>query len=196
MVIVAILGLPGAGKTVVADWLRERGFGYVRLGQIILDIVRERGLAPTEENERPIREQVRKDHGMAALATLNFPKIDLLLPKRSVVVDGLYSWEEYIEFKKKYGARSLTLAIYASPRTRYHRLSTRIYDAATDPSMRHRPCTRAQAQARDYAQIENLHQGGPIAMADYTLVNEGNLDELKAKFKRFAALFLEKKNRT
>ena len=31
--------------------------------------------------------------------------------------------------------------------------------------------TSEQAKSRDYAEIENIEKGGPIAMADYTLIN-------------------------
>jgi dephospho-CoA kinase len=192
MRIVAIVGLPGAGKSVVADWLVERGFGFVRLGQITLDIVKEKGLEPTEANERPIRESIRKEHGMAAYATLNFAKIDELLKKGNVVADDMISWEEYLAFKEKYGSDFTTLFVCASPKTRYARLAGRKYDPVKDPKMRHRSYTPEEAKSRDYAQIEKLHQGGPIAMADFTIVNEGSMDDLKSQFKRFAGLFLGK----
>jgi len=191
MKVVAIVGLPGSGKSSIADMLVKRGFGFVRLGQITLDIVKERGLQPTEENERPIREGMRKKHGMGAYATLNFPKIDTLLKKGHVVADDMISWEEYLEFRKRYGENFITLSVYASPGTRYARLSGRKYDPKKDKNMRHRPHTKEEAKSRDYAQIEKLHQGGPIAMADYTIVNEGTLEELKLAFTKFSGLFLD-----
>jgi len=33
---------------------------------------------------------------MAAYAKLNLPRIDETLQKSNVVLDGLYSWEEYV----------------------------------------------------------------------------------------------------
>jgi dephospho-CoA kinase len=35
------------------------------------------------------------------------------------------------------------------------------------------PSTFAEAEQRDYAEIENVEKGGPIAIADYTIVNDG-----------------------
>ena len=179
--IIALVGMTGSGKSKVADMLVEKGFHFIRFGQITLDIVKERGLEPTEKNERPIREAVRKEHGMAAYAILNIPKINKLIEKGNVVIDGLYSWEEYLELKKKYGKAFICLAVYSSPETRYNRLTSRKYDAEKDSNMRNRPSTKEQAQSRDYSEIENLHKAGPIAMADYTIVNEGNIEELHAK---------------
>jgi hypothetical protein len=37
-----------------------------------------------------------------------------------------------------------------------------------------RPLTEAESNSRDIAEIENLNKGGPIAIADYLLVNDGD----------------------
>ena len=174
--IVAIVGMPGAGKTEAAEYLVKKGFRFVRLGQITLDEVKKRGLEPTEGNERPIREELRKTHGMAAFALLNFQKIDKMLKNGSVVVDGLYSWEEYAAFKEKY-PNIVVLSIYASPKTRYERLEKRKLNKK-DVKMKKRRATKEEAASRDKAQLENLHTGPPIAMADFTVVNECSLKEL------------------
>jgi len=176
--IIAIVGMPGSGKTEVADILAKRGFGFVRLGQLTLDEIKERGLEPTETNERQIRERIRKEHGMAAYAILNFLKIGALLKKGGVVIDGLYSWEEYLAFKKKYGNNFCILAVYASPSTRYQRLEKQKIDKS-DKALKRRHFTIEQAKSRDKAEIENLNKGGPIAMADFTIINESTKENLK-----------------
>ena len=38
--------------------------------------------------------------------------------------------------------------------------------------------TPEQAKARDFAEIENIAKAGPIAMADFTLVNTGSIVDL------------------
>jgi dephospho-CoA kinase len=53
---------------------------------------------------------------------------------------------------------------------------------SNDKTLRNRPATEEQAKKRDYAEIENLEKGGPIAMADYTIINVGNLQEFQSKF--------------
>src|SRR3990167_7996916 len=98
--IFAIVGMPGSGKTEASEFLVKKGFQFIRLGQLTLDEIKKRGLEPTETNERPIREALRTKHGMAAFATLNFPKIDQMLLNNSVVIDGLYSWEEFLELDR------------------------------------------------------------------------------------------------
>lgn len=170
--LICLVGLAGAGKTEVADYLiKKRDFGFVRFGQITLDKVKELGKKPSEKLERKIREEIRRKHGMAAFAKLNIPKIDPLLKKGDVIADGLYSWEEYLYLKNKYKDKLIVIAVYASPNQRYSRLINRGRKHGQDAKLQFRSFTRKEAEARDKAQIENLHQAGPIAMADYTLLN-------------------------
>jgi dephospho-CoA kinase len=175
--------MTGAGKSVVADYLVARGYGFLRFGQITLDIVKERGLEPTEVNEKKIREDVRKEYGMGAYATLNIPKFDALLEKGNVVGDGLYSWSEYKILREKYGERFIVIAVYAPPKLRYERLVKRNL-TSSDVNLRNRPATPESARARDYAEIENIEKGGPIAMADFTLSNLGSVDDLISQLEK------------
>ena len=52
---------------------------------------------------------------------------------------------------------------------------------ADGEKQRFRSFTEKEAKARDYAEIENIEKGGPIAMADFTIVNIGTIEELKEK---------------
>ncbi|MFA6553210.1 MAG: AAA family ATPase [Patescibacteria group bacterium] len=177
--IIALVGMCGAGKSEVADRFVASGYSYLRFGQITLDEVKRRGLEPKEENERPIREEFRAKHGMAAFAILNIPKIDeLLADGDDVLADGLYSWSEYKVLKEKFGSSLIVVAVYAPPETRYARLEDRRSKYKDDPKMKYRSFSRTEAQSRDIAEIEKIEKAGPIAMADYTVVNTGTLDDL------------------
>lgn len=174
MKVVAIVGMAGAGKSEVARVFEGHGFKKVRFGDITDEELKNRGLETNEENERYIRQQLRKKHGMAAYAKLNLPRIDSSLKSSNVVVDGLYSWEEYILLKERYGEKLSVLAVWASPATRHARLAHRAK----------RPLTLEEAASRDKSEIENSNKGGPIAMADFTIVNEASLEELKRETER------------
>lgn len=188
--IVFIVGMAGAGKSIVSDELVANGFSFVRFGQLTLDKVKEQGLEPTEENEKRIREGLRKEHGMAAYALLNIPKFDELLKSSNVVGDGLYSWSEYKVLKEKYKEAMHVVAVYAPPELRYERLSQRKVE--NDPNMRFRPFTVEEGKARDRAEIENVEKGGPIAMADFTIVNTGTIEELKERVKNILSQINDK----
>lgn len=174
MKIVAIVGMAGAGKSEVAKVFEEHGFRRVRFGDITDEELKKRGLEPKEENERNIREELRRKYGMAAYAKLSLPRIDSLLKSSNVVIDGLYSWEEYLLLKERYQGKLNVLAVWASPAARYSRLARRAK----------RPLTPEEAASRDRAEIENTNKGGPIAMADFTVLNDGSLEELNRESRR------------
>lgn len=166
--------MAGAGKSEVAKVFEEHGFKKVRFGDITDEELKKKGLEQNAENEHYVRQQLRKKHGMAAYAKLNLPRIDSSLKSSDVVVDGLYSWEEYILLKERYGRRFITVAVWASPATRHARLAHRA----------ERTLTPEEAASRDKSEIENINKGGPIAMADFTIVNEDSLEELRRETKR------------
>ena len=168
MKVVSVIGMAGAGKSEVARLFERNGFIRIRFGDITDQEIEKRGLESSEKNERYIRELLREEHGMAAYATLNLPRIDSALKYSSVVIDGLYSWEEYTFLKSYYGEDLYVVAVWASPRTRYARLASRT----------NRRLTTEEAFNRDRAEIENVNKGGPIAMADFTIINESSLGNL------------------
>jgi dephospho-CoA kinase len=174
MKVVSIVGMTGSGKSEVAAMFRDKGFARVRFGDITDDEVKKQGLKLNEENERRARESLRKKHGMDAYAKLSLPRIDAALKTSNVVVDGLYSWEEYTFLKEHYGDDFTVVAVWASPKDRYARLGSR----------KIRPLTPQEAASRDHAEIENLNKGGPIALADFTVLNDSSMSELKKQVER------------
>lgn len=174
MKVVSIVGMAGAGKSEVARLFAKNGFTRIRFGDVTDEEVRRRGLALNEANERLVRELLRQEHGMSAYAKLNLPRIDSALKSSNVVIDGLYSWEEYTFLKKYYGEDLYIIAVWASPKTRYERLGGR----------EERRLTQPEAFERDRTELENLNKGGPIAMADCTITNESSAEELKREVER------------
>lgn len=173
--VIALVGMPGSGKSQAAVFFKDKGLSVIRFGDLTDEMMREKGLKPTPESERIVREELRRDLGMAAYAVSAKPKIEEVLKDREIVVlDGLYSWEEYI-FLKEYFPSLLILSIFASPKTRYERLAVR----------KVRPLSAKEAGQRDVFEIENINKGGPIAMADYVIVNEGTVEDLHRELGKF-----------
>lgn len=163
--------MAGAGKTSVSSYFRDKyRFGYLRFGDVVEQGARELG-GVNEQNERTFREQIRKELGMKAMAVKAAPLIkELFKTHENIVIDGIYSWEEYEYLRQEY-PKLLLLLVYATPTTRYRRLANRPI----------RPLHPEEARSRDIAELINLHKGGPIALADFLVVNEGSLDELHKK---------------
>ncbi|MBS3109749.1 AAA family ATPase [Candidatus Woesearchaeota archaeon] len=173
--IISIVGMTGSGKTEVSEFLKKHGLAYVRFGDVTMEELKRRWLDVNEKNERMVREGLRKEHGMDAFARLNAGKLEKALEKGSVIADGLYSWEEWLFLREKFGEKMIVLAIASSPATRYQRLAER----------KIRPLAHEEAASRDKAEIENSHKAGPIAMADFTIINEGSLAELQKNTNAF-----------
>lgn len=169
--LIAIVGMPGAGKTVAADFFRTKDIPILRFGDQTDISLKELGLERNEKNERFVREKLRKDLGMAAMAIKIEPRIlEVAKTNRVIVLDGLYSWEEYIYLKQKFPEIQL-LCIYAPPKVRYERLGRREV----------RSLTEREAHTRDIAELENLNKGGPIAIADYCIVNDGDEEAFQSQ---------------
>ncbi len=179
--IIALVGMPGAGKTEAAHFFEKHGYQYLRFGQITLDEAIRRGQV-NEKTEKEIRNGFRKKYGMGAFAILNLPKLKKLLVKGNVVVDDLYSWDEYKILKEKYGETKVQIvAICAAKKVRYQRLVGRHFDLNKDPKAIYRSYTLKEAKSRDYDMIEKAASGSPVAMADYFVVNEGTVKDLYKK---------------
>ncbi len=174
MKVVSIVGMAGSGKSEVARVFEANGFTRIRFGDLTDEEIDRRGLVPNEANERYVRELLRKEHGMSAYAKLNLVRIDEVSIRSNVVIDGLYSWEEYTFLKNYYGDDFSVVAVWSSPATRYSRLASRL----------NRPLSLKDAASRDGAEIENVNKGGPIAMADFTIINESSVEDLRRETKR------------
>ena len=171
MKVIALVGMAGSGKSEVSRVFEDAGYQRVRFGDVTDEEVAMRGLKLNEANEKLVRESLRVEHGKTVYAKLSMPKIDKYLESSNVIIDGLYSWEEYLVLREKYAYSLALVLVHSSPDTRYGRLAKRQI----------RPLTKEEAVGRDAAEIENINKGGPIAMADYVLINESSFDELKSQ---------------
>lgn len=173
--VIAIIGMPGSGKSEVIEYLEKKfKLPKVYFGEVTFDEMKKRGLEVNEKNERMIREELRNKFGKDIYCKRMVEKIKKIETRDNILVESLYSWPEYMGFKKEFKEKFSVIAVYASPKTRYNRLSTR----------KIRPLTPKETQSRDYSQIENLSQGGPIAIADYTIINESSKKELLENAKK------------
>lgn len=167
---IVFVGMPGAGKSVCVEHLTAKALPSVYFGGITIDEIKRRGMEVTEANEKLVREDIRAREGKGAYALRIITQIEEYFEKGQayVVVDGLYSWTEYKIFKDALEDNAIIIAVVAPRKVRHQRLFAR----------KVRPLTEAEADSRDYAEIENLEKGGPIANADYYLYNDGHADAL------------------
>lgn len=159
--LIAIVGMSGSGKSIACEFLEKKGFKNIYFGGVVLEEVKKRGLDLTRQNEKIVREDLRKKYGMSAVADILLPKIRETLEKTDTVLDGLYSWDEYLTLIKEFPKELRLVAIVADKDIRYSRVAKR----------KVRPLNHDEIIKRDYSEIENLAKGGPIAIADYYVYN-------------------------
>ena len=162
--IIAIVGMCGSGKSIASDYFENLGYKKVYFGGVIYDKMKEEGIEITPDNQKSFREDLRKKHGMGVVAQLLLPKIEELSKNNNIVLDGLYSWDEYKILKEKF-ANLLVISIVTDKIIRYERISSR----------QDRPFSKQDAVKRDIAEIENSAKGGPIAYADFYILNNGDM---------------------
>ena len=166
--LVAIVGMSGTGKSVVTDYLEEQNWKKLYFGGITYKLMKEAGIERTEDgkSEKEFREKLRKDYGPECYAKFLEPEIKEALKEGNVVLDGLYSWYEYKYLIDKFEDLIL-ICVVTDKKLRYQRVAER----------KERAFNKEAIIYRDLSEIENLAKGGPIAYADYFILNNGNMDD-------------------
>lgn len=165
--LIALVGMPGSGKGTCTDHISEKyNLPLVHFGDMMYEEVQRRGLDNVKD-EKFVREDMRAKEGPAVIAKMVAKKAEGYIANgaHAIVLDGLYSWSEHKYLRDKFGDGLIVIAVAAPRQTRYERVLAR-----TDG---HRKYTSAeQVETREIDEIEHLEKGGPIAFADYTLVND------------------------
>ncbi len=173
--VIAVVGMCGSGKSEAVKYFTEHGYKRVYFGEVVMNEMKRLGLEVNEQNERATRENLRKEFGMGAMAVKSLPIIEEFIKHNNVVVESLYSWEEFKILKDKFGDAFKLITIYTTKELRYERLLKRPF----------RPLTEAESMSRDLSEIEKLDKGGPIAYTDYLIINDGSLEEMNKHLEKY-----------
>ena len=170
--IIAVVGMSGSGKSVVVDYLTEKGFPKVYFGGMIYKEMKRRGIEITAdgESEKRFREMIRETEGKDWVVKQVIEEAKNLINagQMRIVLDGLYSWTEYKILKREFPGQLTVLAVVVPKALRHFRVGKR-------PE---RPFNAKEIQERDRSEVENLEKGGPIAMADYYVLNDESVAKL------------------
>lgn len=176
--VIAVLGMPGSGKSEAIEFLQSQyQWPKVYFGDVTFDEMKRRGLERNQANERLVREDLRNIHGDDYYAKEVIRMIEALGDAPTVLVESLYSGDEYRVLKQHFHEHFATIAIHARPALRHKRLLSR-------PE---RPLSLQESEERDWAQLNRLTQGTPIALSDFMIVNEGSKEELQQKLEAAVA---------
>ena len=171
--IVAFVGLAGSGKSSAVDYLTEKGYPKIYFGGILYKAMEEAGIEITWESQQTFREEIREREGKDFIVKRAVKEARGLIDagQKRIILDGLYTWSEYKILKHEFPGEITVIAIVTPKHLRKQRMANR-------PE---RPMTSEEVDQRDWAEIENIEKGGPIAIADYFIHNEGSLEKLHAE---------------
>jgi len=170
-----ITGMPGAGKSTVLSVIAEHGYPILLMGEVVREEVEKLELSPTPENVGRVAVELRRREGARVVAKRCIPKLRRFRTEsRIVIVDGVRSLEEVEAFREEF-RNILLVAVHASPQTRFRRFLAR--NRSDDPE------SWAVFRDRDLREL-GFGIGGAIAMADYMIVNESSVEDLKAEARK------------
>ena len=173
--ILAIVGMSGSGKSVAVDYLTDRGYPKIYFGGMIYKEMEKRGIERTDdgESEKRFREEIRTTEGKDWVVRQVIAEAKDLIAagQKRIILDGVYSWTEYQTLKKEFPTCLTFIAVVVDKSLRYERVAVR-------PN---RPFDATAIRERDRSEIENLEKGGPIAAADYYILNNGGKDLVYAR---------------
>ena len=177
--IIAIVGMSGSGKSEAIKYLKERGVPDIYFGGMLYREMDRRGADKTPENQQIYRRQLRDELGDDFIAQLAAEDAKNLIDagQKRILFDGLYTWSEFRYLKHEFPGALTVVAVVAPRALRYSRLTHR-------PE---RPFSKEQAFQRDISEIEDIEKGGPIAMADYYVLNDDSLENMHEQLKKILA---------
>ncbi len=171
MKVIGLVGKAGAGKDTVADIMAER-YPSIRMGDVVIEETRRRGLALTDENVGSVAGILRRNEGMDAIAKRCIPKIQAL-DSATIVVNGIRGFDEVTLFRSHF-EDFVVVEVWASDRTRFERILARFrpddvrdYDEFVDRDQREDSWGLAEA----------------ISLASHRICNDGTLASLRARTK-------------
>jgi dephospho-CoA kinase len=173
--IIVVTGMPGAGKSEVAQAFRDLGIPVIVMGDVVREETRKRGLDINPENTRKIMLELRERDGLGAIAKRCLDSFQCL-ESDVIVIEGCRSIAE-IDVFDDYADDVTIICVHSSPKVRYARLRDRNRPDA--------PPTWENFRERDIREI-SVGLGGVIALSDIMLINEGTLESLRIMSKELA----------
>ena len=175
MKVIAIVGLPGSGKSEAAAVAREEGVPVLTMGDVIRAECRERGLEITEETMGTVATDLREQGGDAAVADRSLPLIEAHMAEHeTVLVDGIRGIAEVERFVDAFGEAFSLVSVEVPFDTRLQRIRERGRDPTAE--------SRADLEGRDEREL-GYGMGEAMNAADVTIRNTGSLEAFRTQIR-------------
>jgi dephospho-CoA kinase/8-oxo-dGTP pyrophosphatase MutT (NUDIX family) len=182
--IIGITGTDGAGKGTVVEYLKTKGFTHYSARELIVAEIERQGLPVSRNQMRLTANEMRAAQGNEYVIKESYKRATKA-GVTNAVIESLRATAE-AEYLKAQGG--ILLAVDAEQAVRYERVQARRSESD-------------QVTFEQFVEHEELEKNDPdpngmqkakvIAMADYTITNDGTVEELEAQVERFLEAFAE-----
>jgi dephospho-CoA kinase len=178
--VIGVIGQNGSGKDEVLKYIRvKHSVPFLSTGDVVREIATKEGLEPTRENLRNISERYFRDFGKGYFVRLLADKIRQTGWKIAGIT-GIRSLDDVIILKNTFDNDFILIHAYISdPRVRYSRMTRR--GEERDPH------SYEQLIHQDKAEEELFHIKEAERYANYSISNDGTLDDLHREIDRLVS---------
>lgn len=184
--IIGITGTDGAGKNTVVNYLvHHKGFVHYSSRQFIVEHIKSSGLELTRNQMRLTANELRAEHGNDFVVRQAYERA-VQNGETDVVIESVRATAEATFLKDQGG---VLLAVDADQKLRYERVQAR--RSASD-QVSFEEFQRHEALEMDDPDPHGMQKARVIEMADYTVLNNGTLEELHEQVDVFLKKFSTK----
>lgn len=185
--IIGLTGKNGSGKGEVAKFLKDRGFEYHSLSDIVREETKERGLNVTRKNLIEVGNDLRQKFGASVLAQKMLERLEI---DRHYVIDSIRHPSEAQTLKTRDGF--VLIEVVAPSEVRFKRIKSR--GRENDPKT-----------LKEFLQVEKVESKSKVgsdqqldatlALADHKILNSGTLASLYEKIAKLMMQVAAQKKR-
>ncbi|MFC2161335.1 AAA family ATPase [Acidobacteriota bacterium] len=176
MKIIGLTGTNGSGKGEAAQYFIDKGYAFFSLSNVIRESLKKDGLEPTRDN------LIRKGNDLRFLGGADFLAQEVMKKiegEGKAVIDSIRNPEE-VRFLKS-NKNFILLAIDADVKLRYERVKMRGRDESAASLLEF--IKKEDEEKTSNPTQQQLHTC--FNMADFTVLNEGSLEDLYNKLEEF-----------
>ncbi|MAZ30243.1 hypothetical protein CL655_03080 [bacterium] len=176
--IIGITGTDGAGKGTVVDYLKTKGFVHYSARSLIVAEIERQGLSVDRNQMRLTANELRTRNGNEFIVKQAYERIEID-GVTNAIIESLRALAE-AEYLKQQGG--ILLAVDADPEIRYQRVQAR--RSASDQVSYEQFLAHEELEKND-PDPHGMQKAKVMEMADYTIMNDGTVEELEAEVEKF-----------